>query len=67
MISAMPSGYIPIFIFLAIAIVFPVVTIMAAKLDAARSSFVEAVKPALPSFSSEECANCFRNTEYAST
>ena len=32
MISAMPSGYIPIFIFLAIAIAFPVVTIIAAKL-----------------------------------
>jgi NADH-quinone oxidoreductase subunit A len=32
MISAMPSGYIPIFIFLAVAIVFPVVTIIAAKL-----------------------------------
>ena len=28
----MPSGYIPIFIFLAIAICFPVVAIMAAKL-----------------------------------
>src|SRR2546427_4299636 len=28
----MPSGYLPIFIFLAIAIVFPVVTIVAAKL-----------------------------------
>ena len=32
MISAMPSGYIPIFIFLAVAIAFPVVTIIAAKL-----------------------------------
>jgi NADH-quinone oxidoreductase subunit A len=32
MISAMPSGYIPIFIFLAVAILFPVVTIIAAKL-----------------------------------
>jgi NADH-quinone oxidoreductase subunit A len=32
MISAMPSGYIPIFIFLAIAIAFPMVTIIAAKL-----------------------------------
>jgi NADH-quinone oxidoreductase subunit A len=30
--DAMPSGYIPIFIFLAIAICFPVVVIMAAKL-----------------------------------
>ena len=28
----MPSGYIPIFIFLAIAICFPVVLILAAKL-----------------------------------
>jgi NADH-quinone oxidoreductase subunit A len=32
MISAMPSAYIPIFIFLAIAIAFPIVTIIAAKL-----------------------------------
>jgi len=32
MISAMPSGYLPIFIFLAVAIAFPVVTIIAAKL-----------------------------------
>src|SRR6202161_201619 len=32
MISAMPSGYLPIFIFLAVAIAFPVVTILAAKL-----------------------------------
>jgi NADH-quinone oxidoreductase subunit A len=32
MIFAMPSGYIPIFIFLAVAIAFPVVTIIAAKL-----------------------------------
>src|SRR5579863_9453440 len=39
MISAMPSGYIPIFIFLAIAIVFPVVTIMAAKLIRPSSPF----------------------------
>jgi len=31
MISAMPSGYLPIFIFLAVAIAFPVVTIIAAK------------------------------------
>jgi NADH-quinone oxidoreductase subunit A len=28
----MPSGYLPIFIFLAVAILFPVVTIVAAKL-----------------------------------
>ena len=28
----MPSGYLPIFIFLVIAILFPVVTIIAAKL-----------------------------------
>ena len=39
---AMPSGYIPIFIFLAIAICFPVVAIMAAKLI--RSSAPFAVK-----------------------
>lgn len=30
--SRMPSGYLPILIFLAVAIAFPVVTIMAAKL-----------------------------------
>src|SRR5579871_672896 len=29
---AMPSGYIPIFIFLALAILFPIATILAAKL-----------------------------------
>jgi NADH-quinone oxidoreductase subunit A len=32
MIVAMPRGYIPILIFLAIAIAFPVVTLLAAKL-----------------------------------
>ena len=31
-IVGMPSGYMPIFIFLAIAILFPTVTIIAAKL-----------------------------------
>lgn len=31
-IEAMPEGYLPIFIFLVIAILFPVVTIIAAKL-----------------------------------
>jgi NADH-quinone oxidoreductase subunit A len=36
---AMPSGYIPIFIFLAIAIAFPVVTIIAAKLVRPSSPF----------------------------
>ena len=35
----MPSGYIPIFIFLAIAIAFPVVTIIVAKLIRPSSPF----------------------------
>lgn len=39
MISPMPSGYIPIFIFLAVAIAFPVVTIIAAKLIRPSSPF----------------------------
>jgi NADH-quinone oxidoreductase subunit A len=36
---AMPSGYLPIFIFLAIAIAFPVVTIIIAKLIRPSSPF----------------------------
>jgi NADH-quinone oxidoreductase subunit A len=36
---AMPSGYIPIFIFMAIAIAFPVVTIVIAKLVRPSSPF----------------------------
>jgi len=39
MISAMPSGYLPIFIFLAVAIAFPVVTIIIAKLIRPSSPF----------------------------
>jgi len=36
----MPAGYLPIFIFLAIAILFPVVTIIAAKLIRPSNPFV---------------------------
>ena len=39
MISLMPSGYLPIFIFLAVAIAFPVVTIILAKLIRPSSPF----------------------------
>jgi len=39
MISLMPSGYLPIFIFLAVAIAFPVVTIIIAKLIRPSSPF----------------------------
>lgn len=39
MISAMPSGYIPIFIFLALAIAFPAVTIIIAELVRPSSPF----------------------------
>ena len=44
----MPSGYIPIFIFLAIAICFPVVAIMAAKL----------IRPSAPSAVKLEAYEC---------
>ena len=44
----MPSGYIPIFIFLAIAICFPVVAIVAAKL----------IRPAAPSLVKLEAYEC---------
>ena len=44
----MPSGYIPIFIFLAIAILFPVVTIIAAKL----------VRPSAPFLAKLEAYEC---------
>ena len=37
----MPSGYVPIFIFLAIAILFPIVTIVVAKLIRPSSPFLE--------------------------
>ncbi|HKE29666.1 MAG TPA: NADH-quinone oxidoreductase subunit A [Bryobacteraceae bacterium] len=36
----MPSGYVPIFIFLAVAILFPVVTIVVAKLIRPSAPFV---------------------------
>ena len=48
MISAMPSGYIPIFIFLAIAIVFPVATILVAKL----------IRPSAPFLAKLEAYEC---------
>jgi NADH-quinone oxidoreductase subunit A len=44
----MPSGYLPIFIFLVIAIVFPVVALMAAKL----------VRPSMPSQIKLEAYEC---------
>ena len=44
----MPSGYIPIFIFLIIAILFPVVTIIAAKL----------IRPSAPSVTKLEAYEC---------
>ena len=44
----MPSGYIPIFIFLALAILFPVVTIMLAKL----------IRPSAPSPTKLEAYEC---------
>ena len=45
---AMPSGYIPIFIFLAIAILFPTVTIIAARL----------IRPSAPSITKLEAYEC---------
>jgi NADH-quinone oxidoreductase subunit A len=47
-IVGMPSGYIPIFIFLAIAILFPTVTIIAAKL----------IRPSAPSATKLEAYEC---------
>jgi NADH-quinone oxidoreductase subunit A len=44
----MPSGYLPIFIFLAIAILFPTVTIIAAKL----------IRPSAPSITKLEAYEC---------
>ena len=44
----MPSGYIPIFIFLAIALLFPTVTIIAAKL----------IRPSAPSLTKLEAYEC---------
>jgi len=44
----MPSGYLPIFIFLAIAILFPTVTIIAAKL----------IRPSAPSLTKLEAYEC---------
>ena len=45
---AMPSGYLPIFIFLAIAILFPIVTIIVAKL----------IRPAAPFLTKLEAYEC---------
>ncbi len=47
-IDAMPSGYLPIFIFLAIAILFPTVTIIAARL----------IRPSAPSVTKLEAYEC---------
>src|SRR5207302_1743694 len=47
-IVAMPSGYIPIFIFLTIAILFPTVTIIAARL----------IRPSAPSITKLEAYEC---------
>jgi NADH-quinone oxidoreductase subunit A len=44
----MPSGYLPIFIFAAIALLFPVVTIIAAKL----------IRPSAPSITKLEAYEC---------
>jgi NADH-quinone oxidoreductase subunit A len=44
----MPSGYLPIFIFLAVAVLFPVVCLLAAKL----------VRPAAPSQTKLEAYEC---------
>jgi NADH-quinone oxidoreductase subunit A len=44
----MPEGYLPIFIFLVIAILFPVVAILAAKL----------IRPALPNLTKSEAYEC---------
>src|SRR3989475_12229217 len=44
----MPAGYLPIFIFLLVAILFPVVTIIAAKL----------IRPSAPSLTKLEAYEC---------
>ena len=44
----MPAGYLPIFIFLLVAILFPVVTIVAAKL----------IRPSAPSLTKLEAYEC---------
>jgi NADH-quinone oxidoreductase subunit A len=44
----MPSGYLPIFLFLAIAVAFPTVTIIAAKL----------IRPSAPSLTKLEAYEC---------
>jgi NADH-quinone oxidoreductase subunit A len=44
----MPSGYIPIFIFLVVAILFPIVTILIAKL----------IRPSAPSLTKLEAYEC---------
>src|SRR5436190_5656688 len=47
-IDAMPSGYIPILIFLVVAILFPIVTILVAKL----------IRPSAPSVTKLEAYEC---------
>ncbi len=47
-VVAMPSGYVPIFIFLALAILFPIATILLAKL----------VRPSAPSLTKLEAYEC---------
>ena len=59
MIVAMPRGYIPILIFLAIAVAFPIVTLLAAKLI--RPSAPEKIK-----LEAYECGLCVWNDETAS-
>lgn len=46
--EVVPSGYLPIFVFLALAILFPVATILAAKL-------VRPSAPSLPKLEAYEC------------
>jgi NADH-quinone oxidoreductase subunit A len=47
-LAEMPSGYIPIFIFLAVAILFPIVTIVIAKL----------IRPSAPFLAKLEAYEC---------
>ena len=47
-LMTMPAGYLPIFIFLIVAILFPVVTIIAAKL----------IRPSAPSLTKLEAYEC---------
>src|SRR5580700_12046383 len=47
-VVAMPSGYVPIFIFLAVAILFPIAAILLAKL----------IRPSAPSLTKLEAYEC---------